>query len=65
MNIAYIRVSTAEQNESRQLEGLKKYDIDKIFQEKVSAKDINRPQLKAMLDFAREGDTIMFGILAD
>ncbi len=58
MNIAYIRVSTVEQNEARQLEGLKKYDIDKIFEEKVSAKDTNRPQLKAMLDFAREGDTI-------
>ena len=58
MNIAYIRVSTAEQNEARQVEGLKKYNIDKTFEEKVSAKDTNRPQLKAMLDFAREGDTI-------
>lgn len=58
MNIAYIRVSTVEQNEARQLEGLRKYNIDKIFQEKVSAKDTDRPQLKAMLDFAREGDTI-------
>lgn len=37
MNIAYIRVSTVEQNESRQVKGLKKYKIDKIFQEKVSA----------------------------
>lgn len=58
MNIAYVRVSTVEQNESRQLEGLKKYNIDKWFTEKVSAKDTNRPQLKLMLDFAREGDTI-------
>ena len=58
MNIAYIRVSTAEQNESRQIEGLKKYKIDKIFEEKVSAKDMNRTQLKAMLEFAREGDKI-------
>ena len=58
MNIAYIRVSTVEQNEARQLEGLEKYNIDKIFDEKVSAKDTNRPQLKAMLDVAREGDTI-------
>ncbi|MDU4751735.1 MAG: recombinase family protein [Clostridium butyricum] len=58
MNIAYIRVSTVEQNEARQLEGLKKYDIDKIFKEKVSAKDTNRLQLKAMLEFAREGDII-------
>lgn len=58
MNIAYVRVSTAEQNEARQVEALKKHNIDKWFSEKVSAKDANRPQLKAMLDFAREGDVI-------
>jgi len=58
MNIAYVRVSTVEQNEQRQLEGLKNYKIDKWFTEKVSAKDTNRPQLKLMIDFAREGDTI-------
>lgn len=58
MNIAYVRVSTVEQNEDRQLEGLKKYNIDKWFTEKVSAKDTNRPQLQTMLDYAREGDTI-------
>lgn len=58
MNIAYVRVSTVEQNEERQLEGLKKYNIEKWFTEKISAKDTNRPELKAMLDFAREGDTI-------
>ena len=57
MNIAYVRVSTVEQNEGRQKEGLSKYDIDKWFVEKVSAKDMNRPQLNTMLDFAREGDT--------
>lgn len=58
MNIAYIRVSTIEQNESRQLEGLKKYNIDKIFKEKISAKNMSRPKLQEMLDFAREGDSI-------
>lgn len=58
MNIAYVRVSTIEQNEARQVEGLKKYHIEKWFTEKVSAKDANRPMLKAMIDFAREGDTI-------
>ena len=58
MNIAYVRVSTVEQNEDRQLEGLKTYNIEKWFTEKISAKDTNRPQLKAMLEFAREGDTI-------
>lgn len=58
MNIAYVRVSTIEQNEARQLEALKKHDIEKWFTEKVSGKDTNRPKLQAMLDFAREGDTI-------
>lgn len=58
MNIAYVRVSTVEQNDGRQLEGLKQYNIDKWFTEKISAKDINRPELKKMIDFAREGDTI-------
>ncbi len=58
MNIAYVRVSTVEQNEGRQLEGLKKYDIDKWFTEKVSAKDTNRPQLKELLEYAREGDVV-------
>jgi DNA invertase Pin-like site-specific DNA recombinase len=58
MNIAYVRVSTIEQNEARQIEGLKKYRIDKWFTEKVSAKDSKRPKLKDMIEFARENDTI-------
>lgn len=58
MKVAYIRVSTVEQNEDRQLEAMKQYDIDKYFTEKVSGKDTNRPQLKAMLDYVREGDTV-------
>ena len=58
MNIAYVRVSTVEQNEARQIEGLKKYQIDKWFTEKVSGKDTNRPELKNMLEFVREGDTV-------
>ncbi|HEY8891393.1 MAG TPA: recombinase family protein [Clostridium sp.] len=52
------RVSTVEQNDGRQIEGLKKYNIDKTFSEKVSAKDTNRPELKSMIEFARENDTI-------
>lgn len=58
MNLAYIRVSTAEQNEARQLEAMKRYSIDKFFTEKVSAKDTNRPKLQELLEFVREGDTI-------
>lgn len=58
MNIGYVRVSTVEQNEDRQIEGLKKYDIEKWYTEKVSGKDMNRPKLQEMLDFVREGDTV-------
>lgn len=58
MNIAYVRVSTIDQNEGRQIEALKARNIDKWYTEKVSAKDTNRPQLKEMLEYAREGDTI-------
>ena len=59
MRVAYIRVSTQEQNEARQIEGLKKYDIEKTFIEKVSGKNItDRPELQSLLDFVREGDTV-------
>ncbi len=58
MRIAYVRVSTIEQNEQRQIEAMQKYNIEKWFTEKVSAKDTNRPKLQELLEFAREGDTI-------
>ncbi len=58
MRTAYVRVSTVEQNEARQVEALKKYDIEKWFIEKVSGKDMNRPELQNLLDFVREGDTV-------
>ncbi len=58
MNVAYIRVSTIEQNEARQLEAMKDKNIEKYFTEKISAKDTNRPKLQEMLDFVREGDVI-------
>lgn len=58
MRIAYVRVSTAEQNEARQIEALKKYGIEKWFTEKCSGKNTDRPKLQEMMDFAREGDEI-------
>lgn len=59
MNVAYVRVSTKEQNEARQIEALSKHDIEKWYTEKVSGKNTtDRPELNAMLDFVREGDTI-------
>ncbi len=57
-NIAYIRVSTLEQNTESQFEILKQYKIDKYFEEKVSAKNTNRPKLMEMLDYVRSGDTV-------
>lgn len=59
-NVAYVRVSTVEQNEQRQIEGLQKYNIDEDgwFTEKVSAKDTNRPKLQEMLKYVRKGDTV-------
>lgn len=59
MIIGYIRVSTVQQNLSRQEETMKKYNVEKIFSEKVSAKDTNRVELNTMLDYVREGDTIV------
>lgn len=57
-NIAYVRVSTADQNEERQTKALDAYSIDEWFMEKVSAKDINRPKLQEMIRYARKGDTV-------
>lgn len=53
-NSSEMRVSTFDQNVDRQLEG---QSLDRIFTDKASGKDVNRPQLDAMLTFVREGDT--------
>lgn len=57
-NIAYVRVSTAEQNEERQIEALQKHNIDTWFTEKISGKNMERPQLEEMLRYVRKGDTV-------
>src|SRR5216683_1490499 len=53
--VGYLRVSSLDQNEVRQLEGLA---LDKTFTDKASGKDAKRPQLEAMQNFVREGDTV-------
>lgn len=58
MNIAYIRVSTIDQNEERQIKAMEKENIKKYFTEKVSAKDAKRPKLMEMIEFARDGDIV-------
>ncbi len=54
--IGYIRVSTFDQNPERQLEGVK---VDRAFSDKASGKDVKRPQLEALISFARTGDTVV------
>src|ERR1700757_3178262 len=53
--VGYLRVSSLDQNEVRQLEGLA---LDKTFTDKASSKDVKRPQLEALQSFVREGDTV-------
>lgn len=57
-NIAYVRVSSIDQNEARQIEALKPYEIDKWFIEKASGKTAKRPKLQEMLEYIREDDII-------
>ena len=54
--IGYVRVSTLEQNPERQLDGL---PLDKVFTDKASGKSTERPQLEALLSFARDGDVVL------
>jgi DNA invertase Pin-like site-specific DNA recombinase len=54
--IGYVRFSSLDQNPDRQLENI---TVDRIFTDKASGKDVARPQLDALLRFAREGDTVV------
>ena len=54
--VGYVRVSTADQNTQRQLDG---HQLDRLFTDRLSGKDTARPQLEAMLRYLREGDTLL------
>lgn len=54
--VGYIRVSSADQNTARQLEAV---ELDKVFKDKASGKDVSRPQLKAALDYLRDEDVLV------
>jgi len=58
MRVGYVRCSTEEQNPQRQKHILKDAGCEKIFMDMLSGKDRNRPQLKTMLEFIREGDVV-------
>lgn len=57
--IGYARVSSESQNLNRQIDALNKQGVDKIFQEKISGKNTDRPALQEMLKFIREDDTVI------
>lgn len=58
MKVGYVRVSTVEQNEARQIEGLKKHVIEKWYIEKISGKNTDRPKLQEMISELQSGDTV-------
>ncbi len=56
--IGYIHVSTEHQETARQEALMKQYQVNRVFAEKISGKNANRPELKNMLDYVREGDIL-------
>lgn len=59
MKVGYVRVSTVEQNAARQENLMQELGVEKVFIDKLSGKDTNRPEFKKMMDFVREGDTLI------
>ena len=59
MKVGYVRVSTIEQNEERQIVELRKNGVEKFFVDKVSAKSAQRPKFDEMMNFFREGDELI------
>ena len=59
MIIGYVRCSTEEQNEARQLEMMEEHNVEKIFKDKRSGKNTDRKEFKEMMSFVREGDTLI------
>lgn len=59
MKIGYIRVSTVEQNTIRQEVLLRELSVDELFIDKASGKNTDRPELKRMVAYVRQGDTVI------
>ena len=60
--IGYARVSTRDQNLARQLKQIKGAGVTKVFQEKISGKDEERPQLQKMLNYLRDDEVIVVSL---
>ena len=59
MKIGYVRVSSTDQNTARQEELMERLGVDKVYIEKVSGKNTDRPELQKMMNFLREGDELI------
>lgn len=59
MKIGYVRVSTKEQNPASQEELMKSLGVDKIYIDRMSGKDTDRPELQKMMNYVREDDVVI------
>lgn len=59
MKIGYVRVSTQEQNIARQENLMQELGVDMVFIDKMSGKSADRPELKRMMTYVRQGDTVI------
>lgn len=59
MKIGYVRVSSKDQNEARQIVSMQEYGVDKIYMDKQSGKDFNRPEYQKMISELKEGDVVI------
>ena len=59
MKIGYVRVSTTDQNEARQIKAMREDGVEKIYMDKQSGKDFNRPEYKKMISELKQGDVLV------
>lgn len=59
MKIGYVRVSTVDQNEARQIKAMQEDGVEKIYMDKQSGKDFNRPEYKKMISELKKGDVLV------
>ena len=59
MKVGYVRVSTVDQNEARQIEAMKADGVEKIYIDKKSGKDFNRPEYQKMIASLQKGDILV------
>lgn len=59
MRVGYVRCSALDQNEARQMHLMKEFKVEKIYMDKLSGKNVDRPELQNMMMFVRAGDTVI------